>query len=224
MPRPVCSSLHFLLRTRTAARDMGEGNFLAGNPMADVTLILERINHGDDGAMDQLIPLVYDELRRTAGAYMAAERAGHTLQATALVHEAFAKLVGGGRVAGWEGSRHFFNAAAEAMRQLLVDHARRRAAAKRGGGMGRVDLEGVDVPAPGEVDWQALDEALAELRKQDDRRYQVVMLRYFAGLPEHKVAQCLGLSEKTVQRDWKVARMFLLAQLTGEQQGARPAP
>ncbi len=190
--------------------------------MSDVTLILERINGGDAAAMHQLIPLVYRELRERAAAYMARERTDHTLQATALVHEAFAKLVSGGGVGAdrrvpWESSRHFYNAAAEAMRQLLVDHARRHGAEKRGGGLARVELEGLDVVAPATgVDWRALDVALIELKKQDERRYQVVMLRYFAGLAEHDVAKVLGISEKTVQRDWKVSRMFLLAQLTGE--------
>jgi RNA polymerase sigma factor (TIGR02999 family) len=168
--------------------------------------------------MDELIPLVYDELRHKARLYMARERVGHTLQATAVVHEAFARMLGGSpNGASWESSRHFFNAAAEVMRQLLVDHARRRGAEKRGGGLQRIELEGVDLEVPGDdIDWAGLDEALAELKKRDERRYQVVMLRYFAGLPEHDVAKCLDISEKTVQRDWKVSRMFLLAHLQGE--------
>jgi RNA polymerase sigma factor (TIGR02999 family) len=186
--------------------------------MPEVTVILERINRGDARAMDELIPLVYDELRHKARLYMARERVGHTLQATAVVHEAFARMLGGSpNGASWENSKHFFNAAAEVMRQLLVDHARRRGAEKRGGGLQRIELEGVDLEVPGDdIDWAGLDEALAELKKRDERRYQVVMLRYFAGLPEHDVAKCLDISEKTVQRDWKVSRMFLLAHLQGE--------
>ena len=186
--------------------------------MPEVTVILERINRGDARAMDELIPLVYDELRHKARLYMARERVGHTLQATAVVHEAFARMLGGNPGEGsWQSSKHFFNAAAEVMRQLLVDHARRRGAEKRGGGLQRVELEGLEVEAGADgVDWEGLDEALAELKKRDERRYQVVMLRYFAGLPEHDVAKCLDISEKTVQRDWKVSRMFLLAQLQGE--------
>ena len=193
--------------------------------MPEVTVILERINRGDARAMDELVPLVYDELRHKARLYMARERVGHTLQATAVVHEAFARMLGGsGNGASWESSKHFFNAAAEVMRQLLVDHARRRGAEKRGGGSQRVELEGLDVEAPGNrVDWEGLDEALAELKKRDERRYQVVMLRYLAGLPEHDVAKCLDISEKTVQRDWKVSRMFLLAHLQGEA-SAQAAP
>lgn len=185
--------------------------------MSDVTLILNRINDGDARAMDELMPLVYQELRRKAAWYMAKERAGHTLQTTAVVHEAFARMVGNIESVPWESSRHFFNIAAEVMRQLLVDHARRRAAEKRGGKLQRVDLDNVDVPfSPDDTDWLGLDQALEALKKEDDRRYQVVMLRYFAGLPEEQIAKHLGVSEKTIQRDWKVARMFLLAQLGGD--------
>ena len=185
--------------------------------MSDVTVILNRINNGDPRAMDELMPLVYQELRRRAAWYMAKERAGHTLQTTAVVHEAFARMVGNIENVPWESSRHFYNAAAEVMRQLLVDHARRRAADKRGGKLQRVDLENVDVPfSPYDTDWLSLDQALVALKKEDDRRYQVVMLRYFAGLPEEQIARHLGVSEKTIQRDWKVARMFLLAQLEGD--------
>ena len=192
--------------------------------MPEVTVILDRINRGDARAMDELVPLVYDELRHKARLYMGRERAGHTLQATALVHEAFARMLGGDpAAAGWQSSKHFFNAAAEVMRQLLVDHSRRRGAEKRGGGRERVDLKGIDVEASiDEVDWEGLDEALKALKAQDERRYQVVMLRYFAGLPEHDVARHLDISEKTVQRDWKVSRMFLLAQLQGEAPAAAP--
>ena len=190
---------------------------------AAVTLMLQRINRGEQSAAAELMPLVYQELRQRARLYMAREPAGQTLQATALVHEAFVRLVGGDK-AGWENSRHFFNAAAEVMRKLLVDHSRRRSASKRGGGQGRrVPLEDVDVAAPGAaatlpldgVDWEALDRALAELKGEDPRRYQVVMLRYFAGLPEHEVAKCLDISPRTVIRDWKTARMFLLAAMKG---------
>jgi RNA polymerase sigma factor (TIGR02999 family) len=167
--------------------------------------------------MDELMPLVYQELRRKAAWHMAKERAGHTLQTTAVVHEAFARMVGNIEAVPWESSRHFYNIAAEVMRQLLVDHARRRGAEKRGGKLQRVDLDKVDVAfSPDDTDWLSLDQALDSLKREDDRRYQVVMLRYFAGLPEEQIAKQLGVSEKTVQRDWKVARMFLLAQLEGD--------
>jgi RNA polymerase sigma factor (TIGR02999 family) len=208
-----------LLRKPAGAGDISV-LFLPGRRerVPEVTLILDRVNRGDARAMDELIPLVYDELRHKARLYMARERVGHTLQATAVVHEAFARLLGGGPHTGdWEGGKHFFHAAAEVMRQLLVDHSRRRAAEKRGGGRQRKPLEGVDVEAPADgFDWQGLDDALAALKQRDERRYQVVLLRYFAGLPEHDVAKCLDISEKTVQRDWKVSRMFLLAHLQGE--------
>ena len=128
--------------------------------MPEVTLILERINRGDSAAMEELIPLVYDELRRRAALHMAWERAGHTLQPTALVHEAFARLAGNPQAVAWESGRHFYNIAAEMMRQLLVDHARRRSAAKRGGKLRRVDLEQVDVALPvDDTDWLGLDQA-----------------------------------------------------------------
>jgi RNA polymerase sigma factor (TIGR02999 family) len=196
-----------------------------------VTVILHRIKAGDDRAAGELMPLVYDELRRKARFYMAREKAGHTLQATALVHDAFLRLVGDG--VSWDSSRHFFNAAAEVMRQLLVDHARRRSSLKRGGQGRRVGLEGLEVAAPGagtslavdSVDWEALDRAMAALKAEDERRYQVVMLRYFAGLPEHEVAQCLGVSPRTVIRDWKTARMFLLSLMKDHSPGgATEAP
>src|SRR5687767_10335651 len=133
--------------------------------MSDVTLILDRINRGDPQAANELLPLIYNELRAKARDYMARERVGHTLQPTALVHEAFAKMVGGDdggeRAVPWQNSRHFFNAAAEAMRQLLVDHARRRGAEKRGGQLERVDLDGIDVAQSTDVvDWEGLDRAL----------------------------------------------------------------
>ena len=190
-------------------------------PSPDVTVILRRITAGDSRAAGELMPLVYDELRRKARFYMAREKAGHTLQATALVHDAFLRLVGEG--VSWDSSRHFFNAAAEVMRQLLVDHARRRGSLKRGGAGRRVGLEGLEVAAPAAatlavdgVDWEALDHALTQLKAEDERRHQVVMLRYFAGLPEDEVAKCLGVSARTVIRDWKTARMFLLGVMGGE--------
>ena len=178
-----------------------------------VTLLLDRVNRGDRGALDELVPLVYDELRRKAAAYMSRPgNAGHTLQPTALVHEAFARMVGsGGENAGrWQTSRHFFHAAAEVMRQVLVDHARRKGAAKRGGKLRRVDLDAVDVEAADdETDWEALDRALSELKAMDDRRYQVVMLRYFAGLSDPQIAESLEVSQRTVERDWTTAKAFL---------------
>ena len=193
--------------------------------MADLTLILDRANRGDESAMAELVPLVYDELRRRAALCMSNQPPGHTLQATALVHEAFAKMVGGGNgdggAAHWQTRRHFFNAAAEVMRQILVDHARRKSARKRGGGGPdaagkRLDLDDVDIAVedgPDAGDWEALDAALNSLRTMDQRRHQVVMLRYFAGLNDEEIARCLGVSTATVRRDWQTARVFLRAQM-----------
>jgi len=175
------------------------------------------------------VPLVYAELRRRAAQRLWAGRGeghgqGHTLQATALVHEAFLRLLpgtpeasarDGGAPAAWHGSRHFYNAAAEVMKQIVLNHARAKAAHKRGGALRRVDLSGVEPPVPPTPDdpgdWEALDQALAGLKAMDGRRYQVVMLRYFAGLTDAQVAQAIGVSEKTVERDWAAARAFLRA-------------
>lgn len=189
----------------------------------EITLVLRRLNQGEGAAYDELVPLVYRELRRRARRYLSGQAAGHTLQPTALVHEAFIKLAGGGNGgdAGWRDSRHFYNAAAEVMRQILVSHARGKRALKRGGAGGRRELEApVDqLPAhpegvgPDGPDWEALDLALAELATRDERRYRVAMLRYFAGLTDAQVAAALGVSEKTVERDWATARAFLRARM-----------
>jgi RNA polymerase sigma factor (TIGR02999 family) len=192
--------------------------------MSEITLILERLDGGEAGALDELIPLVYEELRRQARLIMSsagAAAAGHTLQPTAVVHEAYAKLVGGSGGVAWRTSRHFFNAAAEVMRQILVDHARAKGRQKRGGGWRRVDVDRANATeAPATVspdeDWECLDGALTSLRLRDDRRYRVVMLRFFAGLADQEVAACLGVCEKTVRRDWKAAKLFLLAQMDGD--------
>jgi RNA polymerase sigma factor (TIGR02999 family) len=189
--------------------------------MSELTRILERVNRNEPGAFDELVPLVYEELRRRARGHLAGRRNGHTLQPTALVHEAFLKL-GGASVgkAVWQDSRHFYNAAAEVMRQILVSHGRRSSAKKRGGDARRVGLSGVEPISEGsnEPDWDALDRALNELRAMDERRYRVVMLRYFTGLTDAQAAQALGVSEKTVERDWATAKVFLrgrMAELAG---------
>jgi RNA polymerase sigma factor (TIGR02999 family) len=201
---------------------------------ADVTLLLARVGRGDAAASRELFPLVYDELRRQARLCMAGERAGHTLEATALVHEAYVRLTGGAPV-GFESGRHFFQVAARAMRRILVDHARARGARKRGaGGPARVDLAHVAVVAPGldpasaaeadeeaVLDWDALDRALTKLEQLDERRYQVVMYRYFTGLQVNQVAELLGVDRKTVQRDWEAARAFLLVSMEDERRAGR---
>ena len=178
-----------------------------------ITRLLNRMGNGERSATDELFALVYEEMRKKARALMSKERPDHTLQPTALVHEAYAKMIGGGEVT-WESRQHFYNAAAQAMRRILMDSARRKSADKRGTGLQRVDLEGLDVAVSNEsVDWEALDRAMKKLEKEDPRKHSVVMYRYFAGLNEEQIGQILKVSVKTVQRDWKVARMFLLGEM-----------
>ena len=186
----------------------------------NVTLLLNRVSAGDQQASAELFGTVYDELRRRARQYMARERVNHTLQATAVVNEAYMKLLGGaagGRLS-WQGSRHFFNAAAEAMRNILVDHARSKRAEKRGGSRQAVPMDSLNEPAHSvesdDVDLEALDSALVKLKSHDPRQHQVVMYRYFAGLPDQQIAQLLEVSDKTVQRDWKAAKLFLLSEMS----------
>jgi len=164
-----------------------------------------------------MLPLVYDELRAAAGRLMKGERAGHTLQRTALVHEAYAKLAKGG--ARFENELHFFNAAAQAMKRILLDHATGRAAMKRGGGgapRNRIDLDDLNVPAPqsaDRMDWLALDQALERLAKIAPRRAQIVMLKYFAGLTDVEIARLLGITESPVRQQWATARAWLYQQM-----------
>lgn len=181
---------------------------------SDITFVLQRIGRGDNEAVSELFPLIYQELRRRAQQLMERERPDHTLQATALVNEAFLKMAGGPQV-NWGSRRHFFNAASEAMRKILVDHARRKSAHKRGGSRHHIDIEDAQPLAENveELDLDLLDHALARLQKLDERRYRVVMYRYFSGLMEEEVAGLLGVSLKTVRRDWKTARIFLRADL-----------
>jgi RNA polymerase sigma factor (TIGR02999 family) len=178
--------------------------------MSEVSRILNAVGQGDRHAAEQLLPLVYDELRRLAAARLAGERPGHTLQPTALVHEAYLRLVDDGAEHGWEGRRHFFAAAAEAMRRILIDHARGRKRLKRGGGRRRVDLESLEVPAdsPGE-DLLALDEALDALAQESPPKAELVKLRFFAGLSVEEAAGCLGISRATADRYWAYARAWL---------------
>lgn len=187
---------------------------------AGVTILLGRIADGDAKAAGELFPMVYAALRAEAARQMRNERAGHTLQATALVHEVYVRLVGRDAMPAFQGRIHFYNAAALAMRNVLVDHARARSAAKRKAGDGkRVDVADIDVAAPAEaslgdsMDWEALDGALKRLEQRDPRRHQVVMLKFFAGLGEAEVGELLGVERKTVQRDWKAAKLFLLAEM-----------
>jgi len=184
--------------------------------MADVTQILSAIEAGDTQAAAELLPLVYDELRKLAAARMVEENAGQTLQPTALVHEAYLRLVGGEQPDGWNGRGHFFAAAAEAMRRILVESARRKRAGKRGGCGRRQPFEGVEPAAPETPeDVLALDEAVAKLAAVDPPAAELVRLRYFAGLPIPAVAEILGISPRTADRTWAYARAWLLQELGG---------
>jgi len=180
-----------------------------------ITRLLQRLSAGESAAEAELLPLVYAELRALAARHLRGERAGHTLQPTALVNEALLKLLGG-VVPDLNSRRHFFGVAARAMRQVLVDHARHRDAAKRGGPA----REAITLSALGEeagqehgVDALALDQALSQLQELDPRKAQVVELRYFAGLEMGDIAELLAVSRATVQRDWEVARSFLFQAL-----------
>jgi RNA polymerase sigma factor (TIGR02999 family) len=187
--------------------------------MNEVTRILSDLAHGDAHAAGQLLPLVYEELRKLAAARMAEEAPGNTLNATALVHEAYLRLVGPADAARWDGRDHFFAAAAEAMRRLLVENARRKGRLKRGGDRRRVSLEAAEpvVRGPSE-DLLALDEALTRLTAHDPIKAEVVKLRFFAGLTMPEVALSLGLSVATVERYWTYARTWLYAELADEEQ------
>jgi RNA polymerase sigma factor (TIGR02999 family) len=185
--------------------------------MGDVTRILEQIRGGDASAPGQLLHEVYGELRRLAGGQLARERRGQTLQATALVHEAYLRLLGGASPQ-WNSRGHFFAAAAEAMRRILVETARRKQRQKHGGGQGRVDLDSECLvePAPA-VDILALDMALDKLAASDPQKAQVVKLRFFAGLTMPEVAEALGISLATAERHWAFARSWLYAELADRQ-------
>ncbi len=178
--------------------------------MDEVTQILDAMGRGETHAAAHLLPLVYDELRRLAAARLAAEPSGHTLQPTALVHEAYLRLAGVPNGDRWDGRGHFFAAAAEAMRRILIDGARRKAAEKHGGGLRRQALEpdAAAVPEPRE-DLLALDEALTRLEAEDPLKANLVKLRYFAGLSLPEAAAALNLSERTAGRHWAYARAWL---------------
>ena len=181
---------------------------------ARITELVARTADGDAGAADVLFPLVYDELRRLAASALRRERTGHTLQPTALVHEAFLRLASSPDTP-WESHAHFVAIAARVMRRVLVDHARRRRAVKRGTGDVRVPLDDVDVPETIlDVDLVALDEALAHLATFDERQARIVELRFFGGLSVPETAVLIGASERTVKRDWQIARAWLTRELS----------
>jgi RNA polymerase sigma factor (TIGR02999 family) len=184
--------------------------------MNDVTNILSAIEQGDSQAAAHLLPLVYDELRKLAAQKLAQEKPGQTLQATSLVHEAYLRLVDQKVVQRWDSRGHFFAAAAEAMRRILVESARRKRTEKHGGQLARHELDEVDIAAPSpSEDILALDEALAKLEAEDPVKAQLIKLRYFSGLSEDDAAKVLGVSRTTVQRQWRYAKAWLLEELRG---------
>jgi len=185
--------------------------------MNDVTRILSNLCQGDDQAAAQLLPLVYDELRKLAAQRLRQEAPGHTLQATALVHEAYVRLVDVEQIQEWNGRGHFFAAAAEAMRRILVENARRRRSLKAGGDRQRVELLHVEAAIPGaDLDLLALNEALEKLRLKDKRQADLVNLRFFAGLTNDEAAAVLGISPSTADSDWAYARCWLRLEMGGQ--------
>jgi RNA polymerase sigma-70 factor (ECF subfamily) len=186
-------------------------------PTTDTSKLLSRASEGDPKAVSQLMPLVYDELRRLAASYIRRERPGQTLQATALVHEAYVRLIGE-KAHNWQNRTHFLAIAALSMRQILVQRARARKAAKRGGDPERITLDDQLIPAGAggrdqHIDLVALDAALEKLAALDERQAKVVELRYFGGLSVEEVADVLGISPATVKRDWTLARAWLKREL-----------
>jgi RNA polymerase sigma-70 factor, ECF subfamily len=184
---------------------------MSTSPSLDVTRMLREWSAGDPSAADRLLPVLYDELHRLASSYLRRERTGHTLQSTALVNEAWMKLAE--QSAPWQNRAHFLGVAAQAMRRILVDHARRKSALKRGGAEVRVTLADVAAPDGREVDLVHLDEALERLAALDARQAKMVTMRFFAGLTVEETAEALGVSEKTVKRDWAAAKAWLHREL-----------
>jgi RNA polymerase sigma factor (TIGR02999 family) len=183
--------------------------------MSDVTRILSQIEHGDTRAAEQLLPLVYDELRKLAAARLAHEKPGQTLQATALVHEAYLRLVDASQAPGFRGRGHFFASAAEAMRRILVEQARRKNRLRHGGGVQRVDLDSrMEIGPEPDGNLVALDEALQRLENEDSAAAAVVKLRYFAGLTIEETAEALDMSVRTTNRHWAYAKAWLYQQLS----------
>src|SRR5579871_3077629 len=179
----------------------------------DVTVLLSALTRGDDGAASRLIPVVYQELRKLAGAYMRREREDHTLQATALVHEAYLKLVEQ-RSVDWQSRAHFFGVAAQLMRRILIDHARGHLRQKRGGEHRKVSLDEALIFSEKQKDeLLAVDDSLNQLAKLDPRQARIVEMRFFGGLSVEETAEVLGVSPKTVKRDWSVAKAWLYADL-----------
>ena len=182
--------------------------------MSEVTQILNAIKQGDPKAADQLLPLVYEELRKLAAQRLAQEKPGQTLQATALVHEAYVRLVGRYSDQSWDDRRHFFGAAAEAMRRILIENARRKQSIKHGAGLQRHELDAVALIAPqADMDLVALDGALQRLKEQDPVKTKLVELRFFAGLTGDQAAAVLGISSSSADRQWTYTRAWLRREL-----------
>ncbi len=187
---------------------------MANEQSHEVTQILQEWRDGDKNAAERLFPLVYNELKRQARSFLKRERSDHTLQPTALVHEAYLRMVDQTSLAV-ENRLHFYAVAARVMRQILVDHARQHKAEKRGGAAQRFTLEDIDVlPAQSATDLLELDEALQKLETLDNRKCQVVDMRFFGGLNEDEIAEVLGVNEKTVRRDWQFAKLWLFRELS----------
>jgi len=181
--------------------------------MSDITLILDAIHRGETQASEQLLPLVYNELRNLAAARMLQESAGHTLQPTALVHEAWLRLAGDGRQ-NWKNRAYFFAAAAEAMRRILVEHARRKARLKHGGGQERLNIEDLDLAQAGPDEKVLLvDDALAHLERSNPERARVVVLKFFGGMTNREVADTMAIGERSVDRHWLCAKAWLFQEL-----------
>jgi len=190
---------------------------LSDSAKKQVTLLLEAIVADKKGATDKLLPLVYEELRRLAHGQMSAESPGQTLQATALVHEAYMRLVGGAQDVSWENRGHFFSAAVRAMRRILVERARLKSGPKRGGDHRRVPLASwIATEEPHPLDLLALDEAMNELELHEPRVNEIVMLRYFAGLSIDETSEALCVSPRTVDRDWAFGKAWLFNRITGK--------
>src|SRR5262245_15061476 len=185
--------------------------------MSEITRLLERAEKGDTQAVHDLLPLVYDELRKVAAHKMSGEAKGHTLQPTALVHEAWLRLTGDG-IPEFKNRTHFFGAAAEAMRRILIERARRRLAAKRGGGAEAVPFDEVDIPSPASTDEQllAINEALEKFATLDPRKAELVKLRYFVGMNYEEAAAALGIAVPTAKQWWAYARAWLTVELRKE--------
>ena len=185
--------------------------------MSDVTRILSQLERGDPKAAEQLLPLVYEELKKLAASKLAQEKPGHTLQATALVHDAYIRLVDAERARDWNSRGHFFGAAAEAMRRILINHARQKATAKRGVDWQRVSLDAVVVPGGVDPsDLISLDDVLEQLVESDAPSGEIAKLRIFAGLTIPEIAEALNLGQRTVDRRWAFARAWLQTQLSSD--------